>query len=70
MSVEVIQKIPLMTVRAGPRDGAQWVERLKEEYNALIQFVQANQANGNDWFSVESDPNGIKSVMKWITCTS
>jgi hypothetical protein len=32
-----VQRIPLLTVRAGPRDGARWVDRLKEEYTALIQ---------------------------------
>jgi len=58
--MEVIQRIPLLTTRAGPRDGAQWVERLKEEYNALIRFIQTNQTNGNDWFSIESDPQGLK----------
>jgi len=32
-----VQKIPLLTVKAGPRDGEKWVERLKEEYTALIK---------------------------------
>ena len=32
-----VQKIPLLTVRAGPRDGEKWIERLKEEYTALIK---------------------------------
>ena len=32
-----VQKIPLLTVNAGPRDGEQWVKRLKEEYAALIK---------------------------------
>ena len=31
-----LQKIPLLTVRAGPRDGDQWIARLKEEYQSLI----------------------------------
>ena len=31
-----VQKIPLCSVRAGPRDGEAWVNRLKEEYRALI----------------------------------
>lgn len=37
-----LQKIPLLTVRAGPRD-ADWLERLKEELMALIQYVEMNQ---------------------------
>eukprot|EP00971_Amphidinium_carterae_P076173 1504505-Amphidinium_carterae.1 len=28
---------------AGPRDGEQWVERLKEELAALIQYVEINK---------------------------
>jgi hypothetical protein len=28
-------------VRAGPRDGDVWTQRLKEEYQALIKYVQA-----------------------------
>lgn len=31
-----VQKIPLLTVRAGPRDGDEWVKRLKQELKALI----------------------------------
>ena len=40
-----MQKIPLLTVKAGPRDGADWVERLKEELAALIKYVQINKAS-------------------------
>jgi len=29
--------IPLLKTKAGPRDGELWVQRLKEEYQALIQ---------------------------------
>lgn len=32
-----VQQIPLLTTRAGPRDGESWTTRLKEEYLALIQ---------------------------------
>ena len=32
-----LQKIPLLNVKAGPRDGDAWVERLKQEYKALIE---------------------------------
>lgn len=39
-----MQKIPLLTVKAGPRDGADWIERLKEELAALIKYVQINKA--------------------------
>jgi len=29
--------IPLLKTKAGPRDGELWVQRLKEEYQALIK---------------------------------
>ena len=55
-----MQKIPLLTVKAGPRDGADWVERLKEELAALIKYVQINKA----WGPVDSCGllSGISSV--------
>jgi len=31
-----LKKIPLLTINAGPRDGEQWIARLKEEFKALI----------------------------------
>jgi ufm1-conjugating enzyme 1 len=31
-----LKKIPLLTVNAGPRDGEQWIARMKEELKALI----------------------------------
>jgi hypothetical protein len=36
---KTVQKIPLLTVNAGPRDGEQWIKRLKEEYAALIKVI-------------------------------
>ena len=33
----VVQKIPLLTVNAGPRDTTNWEKRLNEEYIALIK---------------------------------
>jgi hypothetical protein len=34
---KVVSKLPMLTVKAGPRDGEEWVKRMKEEYMALIQ---------------------------------
>ena len=31
-----VQKLPMLTVKAGPRDGDEWIKRVKEEYMALI----------------------------------
>ena len=31
-----VPKLPLLSVRAGPRDGEEWIKRMKEEYLALI----------------------------------
>lgn len=32
-----VQKIPTLSVRAGPRDGDEWVKRQKQELQALIK---------------------------------
>ena len=55
-----VKKIPLLSVRAGPRDKDQWVARLKEEYAALIKYVQLNKEAGNDWFEIESNSTGTR----------
>ena len=34
---KTLAAIPLLSIRAGPRDGDKWVERLKEEYVSLIK---------------------------------
>ena len=31
-----VKKLPMLTVKAGPRDGEEWIKRMKEEYMALI----------------------------------
>ena len=45
---------------AGPKDGEAWIERLKEEYMALIQYIKINKDEDNDWFNIESNPEGTK----------
>lgn len=37
---KTLSSIPLMRVKAGPRDKDAWVTRLKEEYQALIKVSQ------------------------------
>eukprot|EP00871_Galdieria_phlegrea_P001873 jgi/Galph1/2687/GphlegSOOS_G1342.1 len=54
-----VQKLPLLTVRAGPRDGSRWEERLREELSALISYVKLNKDTDRDWFFVDCDPKGI-----------
>jgi len=54
-----VEKIPLLTVSAGPRD-ANWLDRLKEELLALIKYVEINKAEDNDWFKIESNADGTK----------
>eukprot|EP00898_Chlorokybus_atmophyticus_P008023 jgi/Chlat1/8221/Chrsp76S07665 len=53
-----VQRIPLLRTRAGPRDGEEWVKRLKEEYQALIGYVKMNKENDSDWFTIASNPQG------------
>lgn len=49
-----VQKIPLLSVKAGPTEADQWIKRLKEEYTALIKYVQINKEADNDWFTLEA----------------
>mmetsp|Transcript_26095 Transcript_26095/g.36729 ORF Transcript_26095/g.36729 Transcript_26095/m.36729 type:complete len:184 (-) Transcript_26095:1860-2411(-) len=60
----VVQKIPLLTVNAGPRDPVNWEKRLKEEYIALIKYVQINKEADNDWFYLESNKSGTRWTGK------
>jgi ufm1-conjugating enzyme 1 len=59
-----VQKLPLLTVQAGPRDGDAWVSRLKEEYGSLIAYQKMNKEAGNDWFTIESNKTGTKWTGK------
>ena len=45
-----VAAIPVLNVQAGPRETDQWVERVKEEYLALIQYIKQNKERDNDWF--------------------
>ena len=42
---KTLAAIPLLSIRAGPRDGDKWVERLKEEYVSLIKVSLETQWN-------------------------
>ncbi len=34
---KTLAAIPLLKTKAGPRDGDEWINRLKEEYQSLIK---------------------------------
>lgn len=34
-----LEKLPFIKTTAGPLDGEAWIERLKEEYTVLIQYI-------------------------------
>ncbi|CRL03038.1 CLUMA_CG016334, isoform A [Clunio marinus] len=57
---KTLQSIPLLQTRASPRDKDLWVQRLKEEFMALIKYVQSNKASDSDWFRLESNKEGTK----------
>lgn len=57
---KTLASIPLLKTKAGPRDKAEWPERLKEEYCALIKYVENNKEADNDWFRLESNSDGTK----------
>ncbi|KAF3958595.1 hypothetical protein ACB098_10G167400 [Castanea mollissima] len=60
-----LTQIPLLTTKAGPRDGAVWTQRLKEEYKSLIAYTQMNKSNDNDWFRISaSNPEGTRWTGK------
>ncbi|PPD70636.1 hypothetical protein GOBAR_DD32485 [Gossypium barbadense] len=44
--------IPLLTTKAGRKDGAACTQRLKEVYRALIAYTQMNKSSDNDWFRI------------------
>ncbi|VDL24165.1 unnamed protein product [Hymenolepis diminuta] len=57
---KTLAAIPLCKTRAGPRDGDDWVKRLKEEYMSIIKYVEHNKANDNHWFQIESNSSGTR----------
>lgn len=67
-----VQKIPLLTVRAGPRDGEKWIERLKEEYTALIKvnfFFQHATVRSKTIFSFLYDMRGYGiNAFVFVVC--
>ncbi|XP_035738415.1 ubiquitin-fold modifier-conjugating enzyme 1 [Vespa mandarinia] len=52
--------IPSLQTKAGPRDKNLWIQRLKEEYQALITYVKNNKESNNDWFRLESNKEGTR----------
>ncbi|RMB88250.1 hypothetical protein DUI87_35362 [Hirundo rustica rustica] len=55
-----VAELPLLRAPAGPRDREGWAERLREEYRALIQYVENNKRADTDWFRLESNPEGTR----------
>ncbi|EDQ91847.1 uncharacterized protein MONBRDRAFT_21173 [Monosiga brevicollis MX1] len=64
---KTLAAIPLLRVNAGPRSGDLWRARHKEELMSLITYVKNNKENDNDWFRLESNPEGTRWFGKcWI----
>lgn len=57
---EAVSRIPLLSVRASPRNKELWPERLKEELHALIQYVRLAKAKDQDWFTIKPNPEGTR----------
>uniref|UniRef100_A0A8B9NLN9 Ubiquitin-fold modifier-conjugating enzyme 1 n=1 Tax=Accipiter nisus TaxID=211598 RepID=A0A8B9NLN9_9AVES len=55
-----VAELPLLRTVSGPRDREGWASRLKEEYRALIQYVENNKRADNDWFRLESNAEGTR----------
>ncbi|XP_015784915.1 ubiquitin-fold modifier-conjugating enzyme 1 [Tetranychus urticae] len=57
---KTLSSIPLLRTKAGPRDKELWPQRLKEELQALIEYVKQVRQNENDWFRLEHNKDGTK----------
>eukprot|EP00758_Cryptobia_borreli_P012902 Tbor_TRINITY_DN5788_c5_g1::TRINITY_DN5788_c5_g1_i1::g.20635::m.20635/K12165/UFC1; ufm1-conjugating enzyme 1 len=55
---ESVSKIPLCKTKAGPRDGEQWTQRLKEEYTSLITYQNQCKSTDTQWLTIEANPQG------------
>ena len=75
---KVVSKIPLCQTRAGPRDGDAWLQRLAEEYAALIKVclcvgrcghddtalvVRAHLDHGRDFLFRSCEAEGLGRVV-------
>eukprot|EP00879_Flechtneria_rotunda_P008240 GHRR01008633.1.p1 GENE.GHRR01008633.1~~GHRR01008633.1.p1 ORF type:complete len:157 (+),score=11.50 GHRR01008633.1:444-914(+) len=66
---QTVQKIPLLTENAGPRDAKEkWDARLKQELQALITYIQMNKESDTDWFTIQPEDGG-KSWKGKCCCT-
>ena len=52
-----------LNINKTPLRDAKWIERLKEEYIALIKYIELNKADDNDWFKIESNKDGTKLIF-------
>ncbi|KFD47422.1 hypothetical protein M514_11691, partial [Trichuris suis] len=57
---KVISSLPILKTKAGPRDQELWTQRLKEEYGALIKYIEDNKSSDTDWFRLESNADGTR----------
>uniref|UniRef100_A0A2K5EPR7 Ubiquitin-fold modifier-conjugating enzyme 1 n=1 Tax=Aotus nancymaae TaxID=37293 RepID=A0A2K5EPR7_AOTNA len=55
----VVSEIPALKANAGPRDRELWVQRLKEDYQSLIRYVENKNAD-SAWFPLESNKEGTR----------
>lgn len=61
-----VGKIPILSTQQGPKD-PKWIDRLKEEYTALIKYMSVCKEEDNDWFKIESNKEGVKWWGKvWV----
>lgn len=59
MESVVLENIPSLKTKAGPKD-VNWPERLKEEYVALITYMESLKEDDNEWLRIESNADGTK----------
>ncbi len=49
-----------MQARSSLKRDKNWIDRLKEEYLALIEYVKITKENDTEWFKIASDKSGLK----------
>ena len=68
--VEVIKrlsKLPTMKIKAGPRDGDLWLQRLEEEYKCLIMVWLNEILTHSTAFEAQKSPNTTVRLVSLIS---
>lgn len=48
-----LKEIPSLSIVAGPRDGAKWQSRVKQELASLVKYIEITKKSDSLWFSIQ-----------------